>query len=298
MITRRRVLALGWLLLLALSAVLPITALLRGSLSIGWTELVVPSVGRAPLVTIGRSVDLMAGSRSVTVTIGADIQVHGHVTDDLLAFGGRIFLARGARIDGDVLTVLGGVYRQPGARTNGRVGGGLHTWNGRAVPAGHNLPGLVGNSMKLGLAAGLALLLAGTCLTIVFPWQVVLISSTLRGSPLKSLVAAVMILLTFVFLVVPLGLSLAGLPFALLLSAAASLAWLFGMTSFAVVLGRLLGNKPASLLWTSAAGLVTLALAMAVPLVGPIVVTTVGVVGAGALAVALVGRARPSVPLA
>jgi hypothetical protein len=152
--------------------------------------------------------------------------------------------------------------------------------------------------MRLGLAAGLALLLAGTCLVVVFPWQVVLISSTLRGAPLKSVAAGVMIFLTFVFLVVPLGLSLAGLPFALLLSAAAALAWLFGMAASAVLVGRFLAHGPVSLLWAAAAGLVGLALLMAVPVVGPLLVTLTGLSGAGALAVALISRARPAAPLA
>src|SRR5207248_602851 len=96
----------------------------------------------------------------------------------------------------------------------------------------------------------------------------------------KSIAAGVMILLTFAFLVVPLGLSLAGLPFALLLSAAAALAWLFGMTASAVVVGRFIAQGKASLLWAAAAGLVTLAVVMAVPVLGPVMVTLTGLTGA------------------
>jgi hypothetical protein len=96
------------------------------------------------------------------------------------------------------------------------------------------------------------------------------------------------------FLVVPLGLSLAGLPFAILLTGAASLAWLFGLTASAVVIGRLVARSPASLLWSAAAGLVLLALSMIVPLAGPLLVAVIGLAGAGALAVALISRSRPS----
>jgi hypothetical protein len=152
-------------------------------------------------------------------------------------------------------------------------------------------------SIRLGLAAGLALLLVGTCLTVVFPWQIVLISSTLRSAPVKSAVAGIMSLIIFVFLVVPLGLSLAGLPFAVLLTGAASLAWLFGITASAVVVGRFVSHGPVSLVWATAAGLVLLAVGMAVPLVGPLAITLLGLTGAGALAVALLGRARPAAPL-
>jgi hypothetical protein len=171
-------------------------------------------------------------------------------------------------------------------------------WDGRSVRPGRSVTGLLANNVKLGLAAGLALLLIGTCLTIVFPWQVVLISSTLRGAPLKSAAAGVLCLLTFLFLVVPLGLSLAGLPFAVLLTGAGGLAWLFGLTASAVVLGRTLSRRPVSLVWATAAGLVLLALGLAVPVLGALLVAVIGLTGAGALAVAMMSRSRPMSPLA
>jgi hypothetical protein len=151
--------------------------------------------------------------------------------------------------------------------------------------------------MRLGLAAGLALMLVGTVLTIVFPWQVVLIATTLRSAPVKSVLAGAMSLIIFLFLVIPLGLSLAGLPFAVLLTGAASLAWLFGITSCAVVLGRMVARGPVSLLWATAAGLVVVTLVLSVPLIGVLAVSFLGLSGAGALAVALLSRARPAAPM-
>jgi hypothetical protein len=106
-----------------------------------------------------------------------------------------------------------------------------------------------------------------------------------------------MSLMIFLFLVIPLGLSLAGLPFAVLLTGAASLAWLFGITACAVVVGRLVARGPVSLLWATAAGLVVVALVLAVPLVGALAVALLGLAGAGALAVALLGRAQPVAPM-
>lgn len=296
--TRHRLLLVGWLTVLGLTALLPLSALLQGVVHAGAGTLVEQSAPTKPVIAFGSTVVLRHGSRSIVVDIGGDIRLHGHAGDDLVDIGGQTYLYRGSTVAGDILSILGGIYRSPGVAVSGRIGGSLRSWNGRESGPTWSLIHILGSSIRLGLAAGLALLLAGTCLTVVFPWQVVLISSTLKGSPLKSLAAGVMIALTFMFLVIPLGLSLAGLPFALLLSAAASLAWLFGMTSAAVVLGRLVSHTPSSLLWTAAAGLVTLAIAMAVPLVGPLAVTLIGIVGAGALAVALIGRARPTVPLA
>jgi hypothetical protein len=290
--------ALGWLVVLGLSATLPLSALFQGIIHIGPSSITMRNTLTRPLISIGGNVDLERGSRSMVVVILGDIRLRGHTTDDLVTLDGSAYLTPGSRVDGDVLSILGGIYRGPAVISDGRLGGDVHRWNGKAQPPGHDLRRLLGNSVRLGLAAGLALLLAGTCLTIVFPWQVVLISTTLRGSPVKSLAAGAMILLTFTFLVVPLGLSLAGLPFALLLVAAAALAWLFGMTACAVLVGRLIAQGPVSLLWAAAAGLVATALVMAVPILGPVAVTLTGLIGAGALAVALIARARPATPLA
>jgi hypothetical protein len=295
---RRRFLILGWLIVLGLSAALPLSAIFQGVIHIGGHPLQFRQTLDRPLIAIGSDVTLDRGAKAPVFTLFGDIHLHGVAQDDLVALSGRIYLDASSRVGRDVLSILGGVYKARGASVSGRLGGALHRWDGRTPASGHNIASLLGDSVRLGLAAGLALLLAGTCLVVVFPWQIVLISSTLRGSPVKSVAAGVMILLTFAFLVVPLGLSLAGLPFALLLTAAAALAWLFGMAAAAVLVGRFLAHRPVSLLWAAAAGLVGLALVMAVPIVGPLLVTLTGLSGAGALAVALISRARPAVPLA
>jgi hypothetical protein len=296
-VTRRQVLAALWLLLLCLSATLPLSALFHGVLYIGPTTLSSAGPLQRPVISLGANVDLPRGSRSVVVAIGGNIRVNGRAHDDLIAVGGSVYLRSHTRAHADVLAILGSVYKQQGAVVEGRAGGPLHPWDGRTMRE-HNLLAALGNSIRLGLAAGIALLLVGTCLTVVFPWQIVLISSTLRASPLKSTGAGFAALLAFVFLVVPLGLSLAGLPFALLLSGAAFLAWLFGMAAAAVLVGRIVARGAVPLLWATAAGLVVLAVVMAVPVIGPLTVSLAGLIGAGALTVALVSRARPTIPLA
>lgn len=296
--SRRRVLAAAWLLVLGLSSTLPLTALLQGIVHVGPGTVVAAPYTTEPIIALGTDVLLPAGSRSIVLVVGGDIVVQGRATKDQVAIDGRIYLSPHSRAEGDVLSILGGIYKSPTAVATGQLGGAVHGWNGRSSTTRRDVRRLLQNSIRLGLAAGLALLLAGTCVTVVFPWQVVLISTTLRSSPWKSIGAAAMIMLTFTFLVVPLGLSLAGLPFALLLIAAASLAWLFGMTASAVIVGRSIARGPVSLVWASAAGLVAIALAMAVPFVGPMVVVGTGLIGAGALTVALLGRSRPATPLA
>jgi hypothetical protein len=296
-ITRRHILILGWLLVLGLTALLPIAAVFRGIVHVGGT-VSSQSMLDKPIIAIGSNVDAPQGTHAIILSLFGDVRVGGTATDNIVAFGGRVYLLPRAHVRRDVLSIVGGIYKAPGVQVDGRLGGALHQWNGKPLAHHRDFGSLLSNSIRLGLAAGLALLLAGACLTIVFPWQIVLISGTLRSMPLKSVAAGVAVLLTFLFLVIPLGLSLAGLPFALLLTAAGSLAWLFGMTAAAVHLGRLIARRAVSLLWAAAAGLVVLALTMAIPVVGPISVILVGLVGAGALAVSLIGRARPIAPLA
>jgi hypothetical protein len=296
--TRRRLLLGGWLLTLGLAATIPLTAIFRGVLRLDTSALHVNGVLAHPLIAIGSDVYLPQGSRSIVIVVGGDIHIAGTASDDLVALRGRVFAQKNARLEGDVLTVVGGTYEAAGVHATGRVGGAVNNhWDGKTIPSDHNLGSILANSIRLGLAAGLALVLVGACLTIVFPWQIVLISNTLRSAPVKSVGAGVVSVLALSFLVIPLGLSLAGLPFALLLAAAAALAWLFGMTAAAVVLGRALARGPVSLLWAAAAGLLALAVAMAVPILGPLLVALVGLAGAGALAVALLTRARPLAPM-
>jgi hypothetical protein len=292
---RRQLLIVGWLAVLGLSAVLPLSALFHGIVHIGPRSLVESRMQAAPVIALGSDVTLRRGSRYVVAAVLGNVTVSGTARDDVVALGGRVYLDRGSRVEGDVLSLLGGVYKAPHAVVDGRTGGALYRWKGGQTDSNRNLPRFLFKNIRLGMAAGLALLLIGTCLTIVFPWQVVLISGTLRRSPLKSAATGFLCLLTFMFLVVPLGLSLAGLPFAILLTGAASLAWLFGLTASAVVIGRLVARSPSSLLWSAAAGLVLLALGMTVPLAGPLLVAVIGLAGAGALAVALISRSRPAV---
>lgn len=295
---RRRLLIAGWVVVLGLSALLPLSAVFHGVVHPGPGSYTVTGRNTRPIIALGSDVILPRGSNAIVVAILGNIDIRGNAGDDLVAIGGRIYLGRSIHLSGDVLSVMGAIYRGPGVTVAGRLGGSVYAWQGQAQSHSHDYVSTLGNATRLGLAAGLALLLVGICLTIVFPWQIVLISSTLRAAPLKSGAAGLLCVITFLFLIIPLGLSLAGLPFALLLAGAASLAWLFGLTAAAVVLGRLLARNAVSLLWATAAGLVILAIGMGVPVVGPLLVVAVGLAGAGALAVALLGRSRPATPIA
>lgn len=292
--SRRRVLALGWLALLALTAILPLAAIFHGIVHFGPGSYRSAAIEDAPVIAIAGNVALPRGAHNVVVVVAGNAYLGGVLRDDVVTLDGNVYLGGHAVVERDVLSILGTIYRGPGVHSEGRLGGAVQSWDGRSSVPGKNLPALLTTSARLGLAAGVALLLIGTCLTVVFPWQVILIATTLRSAPVKSGAAGVMALLCFIFLVVPLGLNLAGLPFAILLSGAGFLAWLFGLTSCAIVLGRLVARRTVSLVWAAAAGLVALAAVLTIPVAGPLVITLAGLSGSGALIVAMLGRSRPA----
>lgn len=293
--SRRNLLVLGWVLLLALTAVVPAAAIFRGFVHVGPGPYRAFHAPHTPIVALASNVSLLGGTHNVVFVVAGNLHLGGIVRDDVVALDGNVYLEPGSRINRDILSILGTIYRAPGVRADGRLGGALQSWNGRSPVPSKSLWSFIGTSARLGLAAGVALLLIGTCLTVVFPWQVILIATTLRASPLKSGAAGIMGLLAFLFLVVPLGLNLAGLPFAILLTGAGVLAWLFGLTSSAIVLGRIVAQRRVSLVWAAAAGLMTLALVLTIPVAGPLLITLAGLSGTGALIVALLVRSRPAV---
>src|SRR5947209_7800850 len=128
--SRRRVLAAGWLLLLGLSATLPLSALFHGVIRIGPGTVETNKTLNSPIVSLGSNVNLPRGSRSVVVVIGGDIHTNAVAKDDLISVGGNVYLGAHSRIKSDVLSMIGIVYKSAGARVAGRIGGPLKAWDG------------------------------------------------------------------------------------------------------------------------------------------------------------------------
>lgn len=233
----------------------------------------------------------------MVISILGPVHVSGIAKDDIAAVGSAIYLEHRANIQRDVVSLGESVYRAPGVQVSGRVGGEIVPWNGKGSPGSHNWLSATWHYSGLSLAAGLALLLICICISVVLPWQTVMVAKYLYGDLARSLVAGLMGLFLFAFLVVPLGLSIFGLPFALLLAILGVAAWLLGLTAAAVVIGRYvarLRRHDAGLLWAVVSGMFVLAIAGAVPWLGLVVVGVAGVTGAGALALTMIARARPS----
>ena len=293
---KRRVFLVTWVVALALAASVPALAVVRGTVWIGPRSFTSASPLRHPLLAIGSDVYLPRGSRAMVISIGGQVHIGGIVGDDIAGLSAPIYLNSGARVRRDVVSVGDSVYRAPHVQVDGRVGSQMVSWSGSGTPGGGNLLAETWHYSRLSFAVGLALLLICTCIAVTLPWQTVLVANNVHRDLLRSAVAGLMGVFLFAFLAVPLGLSLFGLPFALLLAVAASAAWLVGLTGAAVTLGRYLARlrrHEAGLLWAVVSGMFVGAFVIAIPWVGPIIVGLAGVTGAGSLALAMIGRARP-----
>lgn len=250
-----------------------------------------------PIVSFGAPITLQHGASSIVISVGGPVSISGSVKDDVVSIGAPIYLHPSTEVRRDVLSLGESSYRAPGVKVTGRIDGQMASWNNRGSPGDMNWILATWQYSGLGLAAGLALLMVCICIAVAFPWQTVLVANHLRREVIRSFVAGLMGVFLFAFLVVPLGLSLFGLPFALLIAVGAAAAWLLGITSFAVVLGKRLAvqrRHDAGLLWTVVSGMFILAVAGAVPWLGIIVVGLSGTTGAGALVLTMVARSRPA----
>jgi len=294
---KRRVFLAAWALALAVALSVPVVALLRGTVWIGPGSYVSRTRLDHPLFSIFGTVTLQKGSNDLVISLFGPVHVSGTVKDDIAAVGSGIYLHPGAVVKSDVVSIGSSVYRASNVAVSGRIGGDTVAWNGVGSPGATNWFEATWRYSGLSFAAGLALLLICVCIAVAFPWQTVLVSNNLHRETGRSLIAGIMGIFLFLFLVVPLGLSLFGLPFALLLAVAAAAAWLLGLTAAAVVVGRriaTLRRHDAGLLWAVVSGMFVIAVAGAVPWIGVLVVGLAGSAGAGSLGLTMIARSRPA----
>jgi len=294
---KRVVFLAAWVIALAVAASVPALALIRGTIWIGPQSYRAQGPLTHPLLALGANVVLPRGSRAMVISVLGSVHVSGTTHDDIAGIDSPIYLQHGAVIGRDLIAVGSTVFRGPGVRLIGRVGGQMSAWAGKGTPGRQDWIQATWQYSRLSFAAGLALLLVCTCISLVLPWQTVLVANRLYSDLPRSLMAGLMGLFLFAFLAVPLGLSLFGLPFALLLSVAAAAAWLLGLTGASLRLGRYLARlrrHEAGLLWAVVSGMFVVGVVTALPWVGPLLVGLAGTAGAGSLALTMIDRARPA----
>lgn len=284
-----------WLGAILLVAAMPLIIVLRGEIWLGSAEFTNSNPLTHPLIVVAGDVSVRGTTAAPLIILGGDAVVDGTLNDDLVVIAGNTYLDRPAVINASVVTLIGQTFQAPGSPPRGSVEAAAHEWTNypltnRAIEQVDLI-----RQVRLGLAAGLGLLLLCLVIAAILPWSIIVTAATARYAPIRSALAAITGLVALPLLLLPLTLSLIGMPLAVLLSLAAVVVWLVGLTAAGFLVGRWLIGASAGqhhYLRIAVVGLAPILLSLAVPVLGPLFVGTVGFLGAGARMVSFVERAR------
>lgn len=284
-------LAIVALAVLVCSLAIPVSAVLRGVVRVGPVTIPAGRDQARPLIVLGGPVRIEGRTSAPVVVLRGTIRIDGNAGDDVIAAGGSIRLDRGSEARGNVVSLGGQVVRDDGAQVfRGVIGSGSPL---PSTPARSGLFDLFVSRLRLAGLVVTALLLLGLGVWAVLPWPALVTTATARRFRLRSALLGVGTLLCAPLIVIPLAVSLAGLPLAVLLLLGLGGLWLIGLVSSAVRLGHrllVLGGRPHSLLSAALVGLVCLGLLPALPVFGSLALLIAGCVGLGGALVAVWDR--------
>jgi hypothetical protein len=178
------------------------------------------------------------------VVIGGSARIDGHAEDNVVVIGGGLHLGPKAVVDGNAVSVIGGVTRDPGATVRGSIDEAAVPWPQISVDPDWNsgwLSGLAfwGSVVRLSFVMAIAVIL-----TLLAPGWIGGISDRSAGaSILTGLVVEVLFVPALVILMIALIVSIVGIPLLVaipFLLAAFAFIWVAGFTAVAVRLGRAL----------------------------------------------------------
>ena len=251
------------------------------------------------------------------VLLGGSLSVSGKVNGDVVAIGSRLILNNNTVINGD-LVALGSLERAPGAQVRGStVRGGDLDIRGlerlQELEVLKQLPTQVRlYDWRMGTWGGwgyqafrfimttLALMAVGVLITLFIPKQTELVGRTMIRSSLPSLGFGVLTFTVMTLATPVLVIICIGIPVAIVLWLAGSLAVLFGWLTAGLLIGRRIfqgfkaAETPAML--EIATGVAILSLLSAIPCVGPLFTLLVACWGFGAVILTRCGTATYPTP--
>lgn len=201
-----------------------------------------------------RSYTLAEGetSNEPIVVIGGSARIDGRAADDVVVVGGSLHLGPKAVVEGNAVSVGGGVILEPGATVRGSIDDnrfpsisigpgiwfgpewvGIGSWSGWAF---------WGSVFRLSVTLGVALLI-----TLIAPGWISSISSRSPGaSILTGLAVEVLFVPALVVVIIALIVSIVGIPLLATIPfvlAAFAFIWVAGFTGVAVRIGRALRGR-------------------------------------------------------
>ncbi len=249
------------------------------------------TLAAAPAPRLGADVTITQPTHGPVVGVLGSVRVDTEIAGDVIALGGDVVLGAGARIDGDVVAI-GGAVTGAGTAT-GRVVS-MASLDALAIPpAGGSGPARAAWAMRLLRVGGWTVL--ATVLLLVWPRQVRRGGEHLRTMPVRTLAAGTLSLgVWLVVVLLALAMSASRLGLVLLLAGVAvfltakvlgllAVAWLLGLALRSRLPVAYRGEIPRTGL-----GMLVLAVAGLLPVVGPIAWLVANVAGVGAMVAALV----------
>lgn len=296
-------------LALALVLVLTGAALAQGErVEVGRDILIPEGTKSSKAVAFGASVRVEGSLEGSAVAIGGDVYVSGSVMRDVVAVGGTVVLAPGAVVHGDAVAIGGGVQRAEEARVEGRITsvslpGLAGLYDLKWLPGWHIWPGSMGpfgpwfwwwGRQFTGFLSGLVL---GAVILALWPANVEHMVRALPDHWGRFALVGFLGYLVSVPLIVLIGITIIGLPLALLLLLALVAARFLAYTVVSLFVGRRLLERLSPHAVTPFAellfGVAVLFLVRSVPLVGWLVGPAVAVIGLGAVLDTRAGSGRP-----
>ena len=283
-----------WLVAILLACAMPLVIIARGNVAFGPAQFDQSHALDHSIIILGGDVAIDTTVAYPIVVVAGNLSVTGQVHSDVVVVGGNVFLGQSAVIDGDLVTIVGQVYRASGAAIRGTLGGTVHAWANEVPPPPLEQVDLI-RQVRLGLATGFGLLLLCLVVSAALPWSIVVTAATARRFPIRSALAAATSVVALPLLLLPLVLSLIGLPVAVVIGFGAIVVWLVGLAAAGYLVGRRIlvpANPPRGFLLVLIVGLAPILLILAVPVVGPLLVGTIGFLGGGARIVSFVEHER------
>jgi hypothetical protein len=166
------------------------------------------------IVKIGGDITIDAGKQvKHALAIGGQITVNGTVEGSAVAIGGSVVLTKTAVVEGNVISVGGVIVMGKGAR----VGGELREINASDISA--SLSTVLNEDWNgwswvfaiLSLLIFIGILLLACLLVALLPKPVCLVSGAIKGSPFKSFLWGMVVLISVVPLMVLLTISVLGI---------------------------------------------------------------------------------------
>ena len=183
------------------------------------------------------------------ILIAGDAKIQGHVKGYTFVFGGNVEISPDARVEGKVTVVLGEIIGKAGLRNNPKYGSdsyqeinGLRLATAAASLMMEGMPKEVWGARQYAwfgweLMTFITLTLIHLLLALIFPQQINNMASTISRRPIGSTLIGLIVLIIVPYLSILLILSIAGIPFALLLSALLLPIAIYGKTAIFLSIG-------------------------------------------------------------